>query len=298
MTPTKHQGGIGQEQGFDVFSLDTSQIATAVVPELGARIISLRNLQTGREWLWRPSSSLNLFANQPGDDFARSPLAGADECFPTIAPCSWQGRALPDHGELWSAAWSVDQEAWRAGILRTRRRLEVSPFDFARSIELAGNEIRLTYEVKNLNTADEQFLWAIHPLLQIKEGDQLELPASTRALFAGQAWIDHISTASPEGLCAKVFAAPLKEGRARIVNHCDGDWLEFSWDAAQNNCLGVWLNRGGWHGHHHLAIEPTNARADDLSAAAKVGRCGLIPAGGSVSWALTLRLGHTSEGGV
>jgi galactose mutarotase-like enzyme len=294
MTTAPPRCAIHREQGFDIFLLGNDGVEIAVVPELGARIISLRNLKTGREWLWRPAGGLKLFRNQPGDDFARSPLAGADECFPTIAPCRWQNRDLPDHGELWSAAWTFDAEAWRAGILRTQCRLNLSPFVFERSITLAENEVRLAYCLQNLSSSPERFLWAIHPLLRIKEGDHLELPAATRALFDAQAWIDDISSAAPDGRCAKVFASALTEGRARVVNQCGGDCLEFAWDAEQNNCLGLWLNRGGWHGHHHLAVEPTNADSDDLASAAQAGRGGLVPARGSISWQLALRLGKTS----
>src|ERR1700735_5370414 len=90
------------EQGFAVYMISNLHLELAVVPELGARIISLKNLRTAREWMWHPESGLKLFRNRLGDDFSQSPLVGADECLPTIAACSWQGRELPDHGEVWS----------------------------------------------------------------------------------------------------------------------------------------------------------------------------------------------------
>jgi hypothetical protein len=79
-------------QNFAVYILNNGEVELAVVPELGAKIISLKNLRTGREWLWHPMGGLELFKNQAGDDFSTSPLVGIDECLPTIAPCSWQGR--------------------------------------------------------------------------------------------------------------------------------------------------------------------------------------------------------------
>src|ERR1039458_10375594 len=91
-----------QLQGFAVHVLGNDGVELAMVPELGAKIISLKNLRTGREWLWHPHDSLRLFKNQPLDDFAASPLVGMDECLPTILPCSWRGRQLPDHGEVWN----------------------------------------------------------------------------------------------------------------------------------------------------------------------------------------------------
>src|SRR5438552_8292589 len=99
-----NQGAVRGEQGFEVFILSNQEVELAVVPELGARIFSLTDLRTGREWLWHPTGGRKLFRNRVGDSFASSPLIGVDECVPTIALCSWQERDLPDHGEVWAAA--------------------------------------------------------------------------------------------------------------------------------------------------------------------------------------------------
>ena len=281
---------VRNEQDFEVFSLKNEEIELAVVPELGAKIISLKNLRTGREWLWHPQGGLKLFRNRAGDDFSESPLIGIDECLPTIAPCSWRERKLPDHGELWNLPWDVNGEAWEKGILKTCARLKVSPFQFDRTIELHGNEIRIGYELTNLCATAENFVWAIHPLLRLQPGDRLELPASTRALLNGEAWVDAIDSAIPGKNCTKSFATPLREGWAAIFNQDTGDRLEFKWNPAENNTLGLWLTRGGWHGHHHFAIEPTNSADDALVSAAKQRRCGVIAASGSTSWRLCLRI--------
>jgi galactose mutarotase-like enzyme len=282
---------VRNEQGFEVYSLKNEEIELEVVPELGAKIISLKNLRTGREWLWHPQSVLKLFRNRPRDNFSQSPLVGIDECFPTIEPCSWQERDLSDHGELWNTPWEVDSKAWDDGILKMSARLNISPFKFERTIELYGNEVRMSYELTNLAAMEENFVWAIHPLLRLQPGDQLELPASTRALLNGEGWVDGIDSAIPETNCAKVFATPLSEGLVAIHNPDTGDRLEFEWDPAENNTLGLWLTRGGWHGHHHFAIEPMNSGADSLASAAERKHCGVIAASGVVNWQLCLRLG-------
>src|SRR5438445_361846 len=108
MNVVGNQCAVRGEQGFEVFILSNQEVELAVVPELGARIISLKDVRTGREWLWHPAGRRKLFRNRTGDNFERSPLVGLDECLPTIAPCSWQERDLPDHGEVWAAAWSLD----------------------------------------------------------------------------------------------------------------------------------------------------------------------------------------------
>jgi len=282
---------IRREQGFDVYVLGNQAVEVSVVPKLGGKIISLKDLQTSREWMWHPPGGLRLFYNRQGDDFSRSPLVGVDECLPTIAPCSWHGRELPDHGEVWAVPWKVDKRAWENGILKTRIPLEISPFELERTIELQENEIRLEYQLNNRSEVDEPYLWAMHPLLRLQTGDRLKLPVSTRALLNGEAWIDAIDSAAPEAYCAKVFATPVSEGIAAIHNPDTGDRLEFAWNPLENNSLGLWLTRGGWYGHHHFSIEPTNSDADALSLAAGRNRCGIVAAYGSVNWRLCLRIG-------
>src|SRR5258706_6100635 len=147
MNVASNNRAVRHEQGFEVFILGNQEVELAVVPELGARIISLKDLRTGREWLWHPAGGRKLFRNRAGDNFERGPLVGLDECLPTIAPCTWQERDLPDHGEVWSAAWALDSAAWEGGLLRTSISLKISPLDFERTIELQENEIRLSYRL-------------------------------------------------------------------------------------------------------------------------------------------------------
>ena len=280
-----------QQQGFTVYVLNNGGIELAAVPELGAKIISVKDLRTGREWMWHPPGGLRLFRNHPGDDFSQSPLAGTDECLPTIAPCTWQDRELPDHGEVWSVPWKVDDQAWQSGILKTTTKLAISPFEFERSIELADNEIQINYQLTNRGSMPESFLWALHPLLKLQPGDRLEMPASTRALLDSKAWGDAVASAIPENACAKVFAAPISEGVIAISNEDAVNRLEFGWNPAKNDTLGFWLSRGGWHGHDQFALEPANGDADALTEAAGRNRCGVVAASGVTTWQMRLRVG-------
>jgi Aldose 1-epimerase len=282
---------VRQFQGFAIHTLRNGQVALAVVPELGARIISLKDLQTQREWLWHPGEHLDLFKNQPSDPFSDSPLVGMDECLPTILPCTWRGRQLPDHGEVWNRSWEVDTDAWRQGILKTSIQLKSSPFAFERTIALQEGEIYLDYKLSNLSGADEHFLWAVHPLLHLTAGDRLELPGSTRRLLNGADWVDNVVSAGAPQNCAKAFAHPVSEGWVAVKNDATGDCLKFAWDPVQNKSLGLWFTRGGWHGHHHFAVEPCNADHDCLATASARNCCGMVAANSSVSWQLKLRVG-------
>ncbi len=277
-----------REQGFDIFVLRNDSLELAAVPVLGAKIISLKNLHTGREWMSCPSGGMRLFRNRMGDEFAASTMVGWDECLPTIAPCTWNSRELPDHGEVWSVAWDVDAAAWQRGVLTTSVRLAISPLHFQRTIEIAGREVRLNYSLTNEGDSALAYLWAMHPLLTIQTGDRLELPAEVREQLAGEAWLDSLEFDGRTPAYAKAFAGPLREGTAGVANATSGDRLTFAWDTAVNDRLGLWLTRGGWNGQHHLALEPTNGHPDALETAAKQNRCGVIEAKGKRAWTVRL----------
>ncbi len=291
MNTLTNSAGTRLFQGFKVYVLSNERVELAVVPELGAKIISLKNLRTGREWLWHPQNNMNLFKNHPLDNFSASPLVGMDECLPTITPCTWRGRLLPDHGEVWNQPWQVDCAAWQGGVLATSIQLKSLPLAFRRTIELIGNAVRFDYQLSNLSAMEEKFVWAIHPLLRLATGDKLELPDSTRELLNGTTWINAVTSAFPGQNCAKVFACPVSEGWAAIRNDAQADRLEFTWNTEETNSLGLWLNRGGWHGHHHFAIEPTNADDDSLAVAAGRKHCGAIAGHSTVAWQFSLKVG-------
>ena len=281
---------IRREQGYEVHVLQNSFLKVEVVPQLGAKLISILNRQTRREWMWHPRGGMELFGNKLGDDFSASTMTGWDECLPTIAPCLWKERALPDHGEVWSVPWEYDRDDWKQGVLTTRVQLPVSPFVFERTISLRDNVIQLNYRLTNLHGAPQEFFWAMHPLISIQEGDKLELTEEAWNHLADEPWTRTLAFDSTGPACAKVFAGPLCEGRASIVNSRTADRLTYEWDAAFNNTLGLWLTRGGWNGYHHLALEPTNGSPDWLDQAAAGNRCASVPPHSTQSWQVILQI--------
>lgn len=290
--------------GFEVHVLRSEALEVRIIPELGAKIASLRCLISGREWLWSLPGA-RLSRNRLGDSFGDGPLVGADECFPTVASCFWNGRTLPDHGEIWTEPWDVEVVG---GSVLTVVRCPISPFTFRRRASLDGQELRLDYEVENTGQEEEAFLWAFHPLLAINDGDQIELPVSTvKTDFSmncplgefGACWnwprpgseiqLARMDFGPFPMAAAKLYAENLGEGHAAIRSANTGESLEFRFDLHQLDSVGLWINRGGWNGFHHVAIEPTNSTADSLAVASRLGRCGRLPAGQSQRWTVVLK---------
>ena len=67
-------------EGFEVVELANDCLRISVVPELGAKIVSLIHLRTGREWMWKPERNPRYFSVSVETPFDEGPFLGADEC--------------------------------------------------------------------------------------------------------------------------------------------------------------------------------------------------------------------------
>ena len=84
----------------------------------------------------------------------------------------------------------MDEAAFARGELTTHVALPVSPLSFTRTIRLRGPEVQVAYSLASRSSVDEEFLWAMHPLLSLDRDDQLELTDETRVVLAGEDWLD------------------------------------------------------------------------------------------------------------
>lgn len=292
-----------RQNGFETVTAENECVSVTVVPELGARILSLRQARFGREWMWRPPGPMRLWRNKITDPFEAGTFTGADECFPTIGACTWEGRPLPDHGEAWSTPWSLDEVALREGLVRTTVALPLSPFRLTREIMLAGKTVALRYCLTNTGRQDEAWLWAWHPLIALEPEDRLELPSEITGLrvesamslpFSRGAWCAVGAAGAGMNLTElclgddpaflKAFAGPLRESWARLHNADSGDSLLLRWGREKLPHLGLWLTRGGYKGWHHVALEPTNLPGDCLADAIRETSPQRLAAGESASW--------------
>jgi galactose mutarotase-like enzyme len=263
--------------------------------------------------MWHPPGKLNLFRNAFGDPFLKSTMAGMDECLPTLAACEWKGRQLPDHGEVWALPWKVDDASFAECKIATSVSTPLSPFEFERVISVTGNVATFSYRLVNRGAQAEEFVWTVHPLLTLEEGDRMELPGEVSEfridggsgapeLTKGAVWkypepfpdfhLDRLQLGANVDGCVKGFTHPLRTGLAAVVNDRTGDRLEFQWDTSENNTLGIWLTRGGLNSWHHIALEPTNGAPDSLAQAChQWKRHGLLTPGKSKQWSFQLNVG-------
>jgi galactose mutarotase-like enzyme len=309
MIPTVVQA---RRDGFDVVYLRNEAVELQIVPQLGARIVSLRDRRARREWVWHPTPPAPLGAQPLGASFEAAGHGGIDECLPTVGACLWRGRNLPDHGEAWTSAWAMDAVALAQGIVRLRAALPVTPLEVERDLVLNGDEVRLDYRVRNRGASTEEFLWSWHPLFALRAGDRLELPPTAREMrlevalglhagARGDIWsvprpfpaidLTRLDLGTEVGACVKGFLGPLPDGEATAsLRGAGGESLHLRWARDENPLLGLWLSRG-YRGWHHLALEPTCGAPDALNRAVQEWNlCARLAPGATKRWSLSLRL--------
>lgn len=299
------------QDGFNLLGLASDQVELWLAPELGGKWVSLFDRAQNREWMWSPTPARQLFRAPDANAFHTSCLIGADECIPTIAPASWQGRALPDHGEVWNLPWSVLPDS-PPNSISLQIDFPISPLRLTRTIHLDAATLTVDYHLENLGAITEPFVWAFHPLLAIQSGDILELPTSIRDLLlestpdgelGGRGTVCSWPSPRPGmdisqldlgggNRAAKFFTRPLlaDQNWARIVNPVLNTSLTYTFVPTTITTIGIWLTRGGWNGFHHLAIEPGIGAPDPLDVACNDWQhVGTVSPSGQKSWQFQLQ---------
>lgn len=298
----------GSFEGTDALTLSNAHAALVVLPDAGARIASLQSRTSGREWLWRTADRRPAQGHRSGTPFEQSPLLGIDECLPTVGACELDGVRLPDHGEAWSARWAVNEAGLARGELTTTLELQTLPLVFSRTITLHERTITLAYRLHNRGARSVRYVWALHALFQTAAGDTVQIPGTPEvhvtasagnALPGGTrgAWplpgtavrLDRwdLGTAGPAYL--KAFVRNEPPGRIAIANERTGDRLELVADPLLLPAWGYWATlNGAWHGHTHVALEPTNAAVESADLVRDADRRATLAAGEERCWRVQL----------
>lgn len=312
-------------QDFHAITVSNDLISFTILPELGGKITSIYDLRACREWLWT-NPRLPYRKLEYGTSYvAAADTGGWDECFPTIAPCSyplkpWQGLRLPDHGELWSKAWYVNIEERSDSVTySTEVNGTALPYVFHRSVSLAphSDTLRLYYAVRNLGESEMSFIWSAHPMFTAEPGMRVLLPENTRMhTYASippelspkdseYEWPVHISAGDKElsfplmpdattGVAIKFWSRPLAEGWTALLVQ-DGAF-RFEFDPELVPRVGLWLNAGGWSGipgdpYYNLGLEPCIGAQDSLQEAVEhYGQYECLQAGSIREWWLDVTL--------
>jgi galactose mutarotase-like enzyme len=306
---------------YETVVIESDRVRLLVVPAYGAKVVSLLDRRSGREWLTSgspPSGSPPSGSPPSGADARDAPFDGTvaygwDECLPSVAAAPdpvAPDRRLRDHGDAWGRATSATT---RGDALETAVEGVDWPYAFGRRLLVEGASIRVDYELVSRADRPLPFLWSMHPLLALEPGSRLRLPGVDAVIGAHAVgaegmiepgaqvgWpgdgLDEIRPIEA-GMAVKLYAGPLEVGRAAAITP-DGSWLALEWDTRIAPYVGLWLDYGGWPADdplHQVAIEPTTAPADDLPTAVGDGLALRLVPGAIVRWWVEMTVGAPGE---
>lgn len=263
--------------------IETEDLRAEVAPQFGARVVSLIDRRTGRQWLV-PGAMVET------PSYLAEAARGWDECFPTVSSCASAPR---DHGDLWGRPVRMEgsEAIWDGPGWRFRRRLRAE-----------GARLWARYRVENTGAVPLPWMWSQHLLVDPRPGDRIVLDGFDTVIRGGEPvdW-PHIAGRDltrcggiEDGFAVKLYARARPGQVTAAVQGPDGG-LALGWDGAAMPALGLWLDYGGWPPPPgapvvQVALEPTTACADDLDSALTRGEGRYLSPGATEAWTITLDL--------
>lgn len=294
----------------DVLTIESGELALAVLPDLGGKVATLTCRRHDRQWLAGECSEL-----PKADDGSYGPREawGWDELFPSVlsaaaTPAPW-AHPLRDHGELWGRPWRIRNRDASAVTLDYAD--DDVGFRLERTLDIERGTVRCRYVVTSTATRPLPFQWSMHPIFALSPGERVEMAGidhatatvtGHRALPDGPAtvdWPDHdglsLGTVRPSDgeTLVKLYAGLPDDGVVAVRGGpCE---LTVVTDRTFAPYIGIYLNYGGWPASgplHHVGIEPTNSPHDDLDAAMRDGTADVLDVGERRAWEIRLALGE------
>jgi galactose mutarotase-like enzyme len=315
----------GTTEGFDTVEVNTGAMSLSLIPALGGKINSLRDLRSGREWLWRHPRMPYRRVPHGSSYVQTADTGGWDECFPSVSACAypsppWAGAPVQDHGELWSQLATLEtRETDESVALHTSWQGVVLPYAFQRTITVSAGAASMRFEYSVTNTADAplHFIWSAHPLMAIEPGMRLLLPPEARfnclrfapgsapelergvrfplTAQSSTGAIDLTTLPDPSaGVALKLWSDPCDASWATL-RAWDGEF-RLHWDAAQLPQVAVWMNFGamafdGGAPYFNMGLEPCIGAQDSLAEAVTIYNLfEILPPRGSRRWWLEVEL--------
>ena len=307
--------------------LQAGNFIVTILPRLGGKIASIR--RNGQELLQAPMAAYAPRTRTM--PFDASDASGWDECLPSVAPCTVETAcgpvAIPDHGDLWRVAWTVEQRSENRDQGKAENSVTLRGECFSLPLRLerrttlteieSGWRLSLDYTVANTGRAPVSWAWGAHPLFMAEAGDRIVLPHSISALTLessaggrlGQTgdqvrWpmaklarggeTDLSAARWPDsGIADKLFAGRLtaSENWCALERPQACVRIQIGFNPVATPYLGVWLCYGGWPekpGPKQVCVAMEPATAPVDSLAITGPWSHVLAPGGSFSWPMVV----------
>lgn len=284
---------------MDEIKLGNEAMEVTIVPLLGGRIDSLKDLRKGssREWIWHPEGYTRRERHlEIGANFDDAWCGGFDEIFPNDAEANFQGRQLAGHGELWSQPWEVVTRSDRQVSLQYS--CQTVPVDVLKTfvIDAANADLQLAYSFHNRSDQPLPYLFKLHPALAVEPGDEIVLPDcfiepvelgfSSMIGQAQKTRFPHALSQEGKEIAVNImpepeeqefyYATELTDGYCGIKSRRTGTTLMLRFDRSDLPYVWMFQSYGKWRGYYVVVPEPCTNIPWDLEKALAQGTCAVL----------------------
>jgi hypothetical protein len=281
--------------------LSSGELTAELLPEWGSKMISLRSLRDGYEFM----APAPLGPHAPdAAAFTPADAYGFDEMFPGVYPqlypaAPWQDVSLADHGDLWYRAWHCSGDVTQARLWVEDDR---QGWCFAKQMRFTNaRTLETTYRVDNRSAYPLYWLYCAHMLCPFRDGIELDLPESRYRRLetlghplpeecGGDADFLSRFEAFPADSAAYYVSDAVGAATCAFIDRPARKVLRLGW-SLPIKYLSIWYNDAAWTPEvplKHVGLEPTTAGNQDLAEWMRTGSAEPLAPGAHVSWTLTM----------
>jgi hypothetical protein len=292
MNATVTQGVAG---GFESLVLENSRIRASVIPSLGGRVWELLDRARGRQWIWH-RENVPLAVSATGASYDDVWAGGWEELFPNDAPGDFEGRALPDHGEWWTTAWTVAEASGGAeAVVRLTTDTRVRRTSCTKEFRLGADDdtIHVSYRIESREPEAFHFLFKQHLAIALTPSCELALPGGRvtpvdpafGTMLSGSEPFDWPLTSAGDvhavdlrkvPACGAerefVYVTELPESWCGVDDAALGASIRMRFHQSHMPVLWLFLSYGGWRDCYTAVLEPCTNMPKDLAEAVRNGQ--------------------------
>ncbi len=265
-------------RNLEAHVLENDFLRAVVLPAAGGRIWQVTDKLTGTDLLWNnPAIAPSLLPT--GSSYDEHWSGGWDDLFPNDEAAEFAGLQLPDHGELWTAPWTLQRPGKRdaAEEFILNCKTAISNFAVEKRLRLAAGERRFTVDYKLTNCGESRlpFLFKLHPAFAVDEGDRIDVPCQVAALepeFRGTLMGDSFDwpyfthngssvdmrrvPAADSGAVHFFYGTGLRKGWCGITRRQKKLSVALQFDHSVFSCCWLFATHGGWKNLNVAVLEP------------------------------------------
>jgi len=300
--------------GFEVLVLENSQVRASVIPSLGGRVWELLDRVRGRQWIWH-REDVPLAVSPSGTSYDEVWAGGWEELFPNDAPGDFEGRALPDHGEWWTTAWTVAEASDGAeAVVRLVADTRIRRVSCIKEYRLRGDAdtIHVSYRIESREPDAFHFLFKQHLPIAITPSCELALPGG-RVTAVDPAFGTMLPDSGPfdwplargtdlDDVDLRRVPPPALEREFVYVTELPESWcgvddvslgasIRMRFDHRDMPFLWLFLSYGGWRDCYTAVIEPCTNMPKDLAEAVRSGQSARLEAGAVFQTSVAVTVG-------